>query len=48
MKPLLAFIFHLAVALLAVPMLTLFSAVMVHRVVRYIGLSAKGPQQVLL
>jgi hypothetical protein len=45
MKPLLAFIFHLVVALLAVPTLTVFSAVMVHWVVRYIGLSAKGPQQ---
>ncbi|MGO9088434.1 MAG: hypothetical protein ACLQBK_24775 [Candidatus Sulfotelmatobacter sp.] len=45
MKPLLAFIFHLAIALLAVPMLTFFSGVMVHWVMRDVGLSAKGPQQ---
>lgn len=45
MKPLLAFIFHLVIASLAVPMLTLFSGVMVHWVMRYVGLSAKTPQQ---
>jgi len=45
MKPLLAFIFHLVIALLAVPLLTLFSGVMVHWVIRYVGLSAKSPQQ---
>jgi hypothetical protein len=45
MKLVLAFLFHLVIALLAVPMLALFSAPMMYSVIRHIAFSAAGPQQ---
>ena len=45
MKPVLAFVFHLAIATLAVPMLALISAPMVYSVMRNIAFLATGPQQ---
>lgn len=45
MKPVLAFVFHFVIAILAVPMLALFSAAMLHAVIRSISLSAASPQQ---
>jgi hypothetical protein len=45
MKPTLAFIFHLAIAALAVPMLALISSVMVYSIMRHVAFSAASPQQ---
>jgi hypothetical protein len=45
MKPAFAFVFHLIVAILAIPMLALFSAVTVYSVVRHIAYSGTTPQQ---
>ncbi|MFZ0865059.1 MAG: hypothetical protein WA416_11870 [Candidatus Sulfotelmatobacter sp.] len=45
MKPALAFVFHLIIAILAIPMLALFSAVTVYSVVRHIAYSSSTAQQ---
>ena len=45
MKPVLAFAFHFVIAMLAVPMLALFSASMAYRVMRHVAFPATGPQQ---
>jgi len=45
MKPVLAFMFHFVIAILAVPMLTLFSAPMANLVMRHLAFSATSPQQ---
>ena len=45
MRAALAFAFHLAIAVLAVPMLAMFSGAALYRVVHLIGLSATSPQQ---
>ena len=45
MKPVLAFLFHLFIATLAVPILALISASMVYSAIRHVAFFATGPQQ---
>lgn len=45
MKPLLAFLFHLVIAVLVVPMLAMNSGALVYRVVRHIAVSPTSPQR---